>query len=188
MSHPLRVFPLGTSAHIYQRALNGGRVFEEAPDFQAFLDLVHTHTVATGVQVHGFGVLHTHYHLLATPSSGEAIPRAMQRIDAGYSRYFNRKHARHGTIWGGRYKAKVIDDERYWLTALRYIEQNPVAAGIVRRPAEYAWTSYRVHALGEASWLSSHIVYDTLGATPEERQEKYRLASAAGVPLDFELP
>jgi putative transposase len=188
MSHPIRIFPAGTSAHIYQRALNGDHVFAEPIDFEAFLDLVRTHTSATGVDVHGFGVLNTHYHLLATPSTKDAIPNAMQRIDAGYSRYFNRKHRRRGTIWGGRYKAKVIEDERYWLTVLRYIEQNPVAAGLVRRPDDYVWTSYRVHAHGVSSWLSSHQVYDGLGGTPHERQEKYRLATAEGVPLDFELP
>ncbi|HZP48563.1 MAG TPA: transposase [Vicinamibacterales bacterium] len=188
MPHPRRVFPAGTSAHIYQRALNGGVVFADTDDFGTFLAFVREYTVDTAVRVHGFGVMNTHYHLLATPDAADAIPRAMQRIDGAYTKYFNKKHARSGTIWGGRYKAKIIEDDRYWLTALRYIELNPVAAGIVDGAAEYRWSSFLAHAAGASTWLASHPIYDALGSTPEERQAKYRLACACGVPQEFELP
>lgn len=188
MSRPHRHFPVGTTAHIYQRGSNGAAVFADPTDFLVFLDLVREHTRATGVRIHAFGVLNTHYHLLATPDKPDAISQAMHRIDGAYARHFNRTRSRYGPVWSGRYRAKVIHSERYWLTVLRYIELNPVAAGIVECAGNYPWSSFRVHATGEATWLADHPVYDALGATAEERQAKYRLACASGVPANFALP
>jgi REP-associated tyrosine transposase len=189
MPHPRRVFVAGVSAHIYHRAHNCTSIFGGSDDFATFIHLVHENTMATDVSVHGFAVMNTHYHLLVTPNSTTGLPRAMKKIHGGYVRYFNRKHNRLGTAWNGRYKARAIKDERYWLTCLRYIEQNPVSAGIVTNPDEYEWSSYRIHALGETStWIVSHPVYDALAVTPLERQMKYREICADGLPLDFELP
>jgi putative transposase len=184
--HPRRLFIPGFSAHVFQRALNGARVFEDEEDFAVFVDLVGTRTKDHHVAVHGYCILNTHYHLLVTPSTRDGVSRAMQRIEGAYVRHFNRKHARFGTVWAGRFKSKVIEDERYWLTAMRYIEQNPVAAGLSRTPADYRWSSYTWHAHGVGpEWLAGHPVYDGLGSTPAERQEKYRLLDRS-VPLEFE--
>ena len=123
-----------------------------------------------------------HYHLIVTPADAGALPRMMQALGVRYVLYFNRKYTRVGTLWCGRYRGLPIEDEKYWLTCLRYVEQNPVRAGIVEAPEMYAWTSYRVHAFGaESDWLEPHSVYLSLGRNPKERQIAYRALCAAQV-------
>ncbi|MBL4585016.1 MAG: hypothetical protein JKX83_10420 [Pseudomonadales bacterium] len=88
----------------------------------------------------------------------------------------NHTYQRTGTLWEGRYKATLIDSERYLLTCYRYIELNPVRAeGMVDHLSKYPWSSYRYNAIGEPNPLvSPHPEYLTLGKTPEERQGAYR--------------
>ena len=186
MAHPRRVFVPGVSWHVRQRGHNCETVFHDRDDFTAFIDLVREQTQAADVSVHGLSVLNTHYHLLVTPNTPRALATAMQTIDGGYSRYYNRRRNRLGTIWNGRYKAKAIEDERYWLTCLRYVDQNPVEAGIVSNPEDYEWSSYRVHIGQEKStWIVSHPVFDALGDTDFERHMKYRILCADGIPRDY---
>jgi putative transposase len=134
------------------------------------------------VDVHAFVLMTTHFHLLVTPQYERALARFMQRVNGQYARYFNRQHGRIGTLWNGRYRGIHIWDERYLLTCLRYIEQNPVRAQIVLRPELYPWSSYRVHAAGEpCDWLVLHDCYLRLGPTPAARQTAYR--AICGIPL-----
>jgi putative transposase len=124
----------------------------------------------------------THTHFQLTPRTAEGTSEAMKELGAAYVVHFNRKYQRVGTLWTGRYKAKPIKDERYWLTCLRYIELNPVRAGLVMLPEQYQWSSYRVHALGEPTdWLVSHPILDALGANPAERQAAYRAICATAL-------
>jgi REP-associated tyrosine transposase len=128
----------------------------------------------------------THTHLLLTPSTEHGTAKAMQQLGVRYVMYFNRKYARVGTLWTGRYAAKAIDDERYWLTCLRYIEQNPVRAGLVVQPEQYRWSSYRAHVMGQRSeWLMSHPVFDALGADTARRHAAYKAICA--IPMSTEL-
>jgi putative transposase len=106
----------------------------------------------------------------------------MKQLDGRYARYFNRTYPRTGTLWNGKYRRFLIDGERYWLTCLRYIEQNPVKAGIVVAAEEYRWSSYSAHAFGNGpEWLTYHLVYQALGSTPERRRAAYR--TLCGTPL-----
>src|SRR5512132_381357 len=89
-----------------------------------------------------------HVHLLVTPSRRASLPRAMQSIGRMYVGYFNRTYARTGTLWEGRYKAAIVDDEAYVLTRMRYIELNPVRAAMVPYPTDYRWSSYHANACG----------------------------------------
>jgi putative transposase len=182
MGRPLRVFVEGLSLHVFNRGLNHLALFDEEGDYEEFLETVKCATASEGVAVHGFVLMTTHYHLQVTPKDKSALPRAMQRIDGGYVRYFNRKHERQGTVWNGRYKAILIEDQNYWLTCLRYTDQNPVRAHMVRSAEAYPWSSYRAHALGDGcSWLEEHHCYRALGSTHGERQAAYR--AICGVPL-----
>jgi putative transposase len=170
-----RVYVPGLSVHVFQRGHNRAAIFHESRDYQQFLTLVCSAARHNGLDVHGFALMTNHYHLVTTPQSKSALPRAMKQIDGDYVRYYNRKHGRLGTLWGGRYQAKLIDDERYWLTCLRYVEWNPVEAGIVAAAEDYRWSSYRVHAAGaDNGWLVPHPLYQGLGSTPAERQAAYR--------------
>ena len=132
--------------------------------------------------MHGYALMTNHTHLLVTPTTTRGTARAMQQLSVRYVMYFNRKYQRVGTLWTGRYRAKHIGEQRYWLTCLRYIEQNPVRAGLVVQPEQYRWSSYRAHAFDSTlDWLESHPVFDGLGATIEARQAAYRAICATPV-------
>lgn len=116
-----------------------------------------------------------HVHILATPESETALPKTMQSIGRRYVQYFNHSYDRTGTLWEGRYKATLIDSEQYLLTCMRYIELNPVRAGMVDHPGDYPWSSYHANAQGKAdALLSCHSLYRRLGRDDGERQAAYR--------------
>ncbi len=163
------------SLHVIQRGNNRMTIFEDDADFELFVTLLKSSMQRYEVMVHGFALMSTHYHLVLTPPDKKRFGAAMKLLDGQYVRYFNRKNDRIGTVWNGRPNGIGLHDSVYWLTCLRYIELNPVAAGLVDRPEAYPWSSYIVHAFGDVtSWLAPHPNYDSLGATAAERQSKYR--------------
>jgi len=176
---PRRIYVPGLSAHVFQRGHNRCTVFDAPRDYDHFLDLVRHSALRYRTKVHAYALMTNHYHLIATPTGADGLPKTMKAIDCGYTKYYNRKHGRMGTLWNARYRAKLIQDESYWLTCLKYVENNPVSAGIVSAPAQYRWSSFRVHAYGAFNdWLELHQVYLQLGATPAERQQAYRAICA----------
>jgi putative transposase len=99
----------------------------------------------------------------------------MKELGERYSQYFNGQYSRTGTPWDGRYRAYVIENERYLLTCLRYVELNPVRAGMVLRPEDYPWSSYAVHAMEKSlEWIRPHAVFAALGRSGAERAAVYR--------------
>ena len=130
----------------------------------------------SGMDVQCMPMLMTnHVHLLVTPSDVEALSRCMQHIGRRYVQYFNVSYRRTGTLWEGRYKASLVDAESYLLTCYRYIELNPVRAGMVRKPGEYAWSSHRANALGRVdSAVTPHPLFLQLGSSDDERHRNYR--------------
>jgi len=175
MPRPLRLYVEGLSVHVMHRGINGMQIFDDDDDHAVFLRLVRYGTSIERTDVHGFALMKNHYHLQATPRDALALSCAIKRIHTDYSRYYNRKHQRTGTIWGHRARTVLIEDERQWMTCLRYIDQNPVRAGVVSRPQDYFWSSYCDHALGEPrSWLMQHPLYLALGASTRARQTAYR--------------
>jgi putative transposase len=106
----------------------------------------------------------------------------MQSLGRSYVRYFNERHHRTGTPWEGRYWASLIADERYWLTCLRYVEMNPVAARMVSCPDAYPWSSYQAHALGRSDpLLTTHPLFLQLGADAASRGAAW--SSICGQPI-----
>lgn len=99
----------------------------------------------------------------------------MKNLNQNYVQDFNRANHRTGTLWEGRFKSSVVDSMRYLFTLHRYIESNPVRAGLVRTPAEYEWSSYRANAEGErVEWLTAHAMYTSLAEDADERRRLYR--------------
>jgi putative transposase len=180
-----RDFVPGVSVHLMQRGLNRMVVFHDAADHMSFLAKLHHSLCHHDVEPHGFALMDNHFHLIVTPGERLAIPRLMKEVATRYANYYNRRYARIGSPWNGRYKPKVIGDETYWLTCLMYVEQNPVRAKITATPDEYRWSSYAVHAWGQGPpWLVPHRVYLGLGRTPRERQETYRRMCSAALGED----
>ena len=159
-----------------QRGNNRSAIFSTPVDYEVFLDLARTVAGQRQVAVHAYALMTNHYHLLVTPETSDGIPRMMKALNGRYVRYYNRRYQRVGTLWNGRYRGISIGDERYWLTCLRYIEQNPARAGITEDLASYPWSSYRIHATESTAptWLMTHPIYAGLGTTDAERQLAYR--------------
>ena len=162
-------------------------VFHDAADYMSLLATLHHAVVRHDVAAHAYAVMENHFHVIATPGHQAAIPRMMKEVGLRYATYYNRRYDRIGTLWNGRYRSKIIGDETYWLTCLRYVEQNPVRARIVATPDDYRWSSYAAHAWGHSpEWLAPHPVYLGLGVTAQERQATYRKICSA-VLADDEL-
>ncbi len=133
--------------------------------------------------VHGFVLMTNHVHLLVTPTSADGASQLLQSLGRYYVRYINSTCQRTGTLWEGRFKASLVDSERYFLTVSRYIELNPVRACMVESPAAYPWSSYRMNALGkDIHLLTPHPVYLALGPSAAERQIAYQSLFTSHIP------
>ena len=187
MPRPLRIYIPDISVHVFERGINHAAIVKDERDNERLLQLIIRATDRRGVGVHAYALMTTHYHMVVTPPAEGVLAKAMQEIGLRYTRYFNRKYGRIGTVWNERYGAILLEDERYWYNCFRYVELNPSAAHMVWTPEAYRWSSYRVHALGEScEWLTPHPLYLALGQTPEVRQAAYRAMCA--IPLtDAEL-
>jgi putative transposase len=129
-----------------------------------------------------------HIHLLATPTYDDSISKTFQSAGRKYVQYFNFTHERTGTLWEGRYRATVVDTEQYLLKLMRYIEMNPVRAGMVEQPRQYIWSSHRRYAYAEddlnLNWLIEHDQYLHLARDPSERRAAYRALFKAELAAD----
>jgi putative transposase len=169
-----RLFAADQPQHIIQRGNNRQAIFHDDADCQRYLgmlsDAIHEH----GLHLHAYCLMPNHVHLLATPKAEQSIALVMQALGRRYVRYFNARTKRTGTLWEGRYRSTIIDSEAYFLTCSRYIEMNPMRAGLVDTPAAYPWSSYSHHAgLTHNILITDHPLYWALGNTPFERQGAY---------------
>jgi putative transposase len=170
-----RICPPEICVHVIRRGNNRTPIFSDDADRELFLALLEVTSTRRNVDIHAYALMTTHYHLMVTPRRELALPHMMRDLGREYVRRYNRKHGRIGTLWTGSYRSIPIHDERYWLTCLRYVEQNPVRAQMVSTPGDYQWSSFWFHGLGKPhGWLTPHPVYEGLGGTPEDRQTAYR--------------
>ena len=175
MTRLKRYCPAGLPVHIIQRGNNRGDCFYEDADKGIYFLHLKEAAAAFDVRVHAWVFMSNHVHLLVTPAQPDSVSRMMQSIDREYVRYFNRKYSRTGALWNGRFKSCLVQSERYLLLCQRYIELNPVRAGIVNHPAAFHWSTYNTNALGvRSSLLRPHDAYLSLGKTKEERLAAYR--------------
>ena len=161
--------------HIVQRGNNRTQTFIDENDYRVFRALLQLTRRKAGCAIHAYVLMRNHVHLLVTPATKHSPARLMQGLGRWYVRYFNERHGRTGTLWEGRYRSTLIDSERYFLACSRYIELNPVRAGVVADTADFAWSSFRGNALGACDYLlTPHETYRALGATSAARQAAYR--------------
>jgi len=170
-------FP-GAVLHVVQRGNNRAPVFIVADDRRNFVDDLLAAARKHDVAIHAYVLMSNHIHLLATPGSAAGIPRTMQTAGRRYVARFNRTHSRTGTLWEGRYKATLVDTDRYFFACMRYIECNPVRASIVGKPEDYRWSSHQANAFGaEDPLVTFHPLYTWLGATRNAQSSAYRRMS-----------
>ncbi|MEO8137092.1 MAG: transposase [Betaproteobacteria bacterium] len=165
----------GLPQHVVQRGNNRGACFFADDDYRRYLDWLRKGAGDHGVAVHAYVLMTNHVHLLATPAKPGALATMMQSLGRRYVRYVNHAYQRTGSLWEGRYRAGAVDSDDYLLRVYRYIELNPVRAGMVGDPGEYRWSSYTINSGAKASdWLKPHVGYLALGRGSTERADAYR--------------
>ncbi len=170
-----RYFVEGQPQHLIQRGNNREPIFAGDDDYAFYLECVQEAAARHGCAIHAYVLMTNHVHLLATPETEQSLPKTLQSVGRRYVQYFNYRYERTGTLWEGRYRATLIDSERYLLTCMRYIELNPVRAGMVTHPGAYPHSSYQYNARGEENPLvSPHLLYRRLDRNTDIRRSVYR--------------
>lgn len=180
--------------HIVHRGNNRLPCFRKEGDYLVYLALLKQASEKFACSVHAYCLMGNHVHLLVTPGDTSSCGAMMHGVAQRYAHYFNSSTERTGTLWEGRYRSCVVESARYVLACYRYIELNPVRAGIVSHPEAYAWSSYacnsgarsdllvtphaEVEALGRSAYVA--LVAESLGAT---ELSAIREATNGGFPL-----
>lgn len=161
--------------HIMHRGNNRQKIFENKGDMSRILSDIAKSLIKADCQLHAYVIMTNHLHLLVTPKDKHQLAVFMQSMTNRYVRYFNSSRERTGTIWEGRFKSCLVDSDHYLFTLYKYIEMNPIKAGLVSDPKEYPWSSYHHNALGAVDPLiSEHPLYLDLAATKGERAAHYQ--------------
>lgn len=182
MARQPRIDLPGLPQHIVQRGNNRGACFFDDADRYRYLNLLRDSAGASGVAIHAYVLMTNHVHLLLTPNLAGAVSAVMQAVGRRYVQGINAVRNRTGTLFDGRFKASLVQTDRYLLCCYRYIELNPVRAGLAADPAGYRWSSYRGNALGEPDpLLTPHPSFVELGDTLPHRQQLYRAFVAEGI-------
>jgi putative transposase len=161
--------------HLIQRGNNRQDCFFADEDYRFYLDCLAEYAGATGCRIHAYVLMTNHVHLLVSADQASAPGALMKALGQRYVQHVNRKYARSGTLWEGRYRSCPTQEETYLLVCHRYIELNPVRAGMVGHPADYRWSSHRANAHGVANpVIRPHQIYAALGPDAAARQAAYR--------------
>ncbi|WP_343622815.1 REP-associated tyrosine transposase [Roseateles puraquae] len=169
--------------HIILRGNNRQAIFFSDLDRQHLLNILAEVSVVNKVALHAYVLMDNHFHLLATPPSADALSRMMQALGRRYVGWFNARHQRSGTLWEGRFRAGLIEGERHLLACMRYVELNPVRAGLCPQPQDWPWSSARHHlGLERLGVITEHPLYWSLGNTPFDREHAWREFMDQGVP------
>lgn len=191
MARLARVVAPGLPHHITQRGNRRQSTFFHESDYQLYLDLALEWSQTHGMQIWSYCLMPNHVHLIAIPDKAESLGEAIGEIHRRYSRAINFRMGWRGHLWQGRFHSFPMD-ENYLLATARYIELNPVKAGLAKAPRDYPWSSAR-HYLGEyndpllATSPLGHLIEDWgefLSSTDEDwRHENIRRAERSGRPL-----
>ncbi|MBE0477883.1 transposase [Candidatus Aerophobetes bacterium] len=162
--------------HIIQRGHNRDVVFTSDEDYLYYLKNLKGLKQDLGCKVYAFCLMTNHYHLIVNPGKeAQNLALLMKHLSGRQTRYVNKVKKRRGTLWEGRYKSSPIREDEYLLACCRYVELNPVRAGMVDEPTKYKWSSYR-HKVGleNLEWLDLDPCYNSLGLTEDERRKRYK--------------
>jgi putative transposase len=165
----------GMVQHVIQRGTDRCAIFAADADYRFFYECLRTACEKYGCSVHAYAFMTNHVHLVMTPATASAVGHVMQTVCRRYVRRFNDIHQRTGALCQGRYKATVVDTEQYLFACHRYIELNPVRAGLVADPGRYHWSSHRANGFGATDPLIvPHERYLALGSDARAREAAYR--------------
>jgi putative transposase len=179
MARPLRLEFPGATYHVTSRGDRREAIYRDDADRSAHLQVIAAAMDRFDAQVLAYCLMGNHYHLVVHTRQAN-LSRLMRQINGVYTQAFNRQHGLVGHLFQGRFKAIVVDCDAYLMSLCRYVERNPVAAGLAAAPSDWGWSSYRAHA-GRADappWLNTQALYaHLLGRPPSNAAES---AQAAG--------
>ena len=175
MPRRARLAVAGIPWHIIQRGNNRGACFFHEEDYRFYLEQLGTQARKFGCLVHAYCLMTNHVHLLVTPREKDSASLLMKDLGQRYVQFINRMYQRTGTLWDGRFKSCLTQEEQSVLACYRYIELNPVRAGMVPHPRDYPWSSYGCNGAGDPNMLiTPHLQYLGLSSNSEERLNNYR--------------
>ncbi|NYE61340.1 putative transposase [Duganella sp. 1224] len=174
MPRQSRVVLPAVPLHVIQRGHDRQRCFFMDDDYVVYRQWLHEAAVLAETHVHAYVLMSNHVHLLMSVADAAGLAGMMKELAQRYAQYLNYRHGTSGTVWDGRYKSCLVQTEGYLLTCQRYIEMNPVRAGMVRFPGNYKWSSYRCNAEGRHDEVvTPHSVYERLGTGASARRQAY---------------
>jgi putative transposase len=175
MPRQARLVVPNVALHVVQRGHDRRNCFRHDSDYLVYLSNLRDLSANTGCELHAYCLMTNHVHLLLTPRSPEGCALLMRSLGQRYVQYFNRRYARRGTLWEGRFRSCLVDSAPYVIACHRYIELNPVRAGMVVSPSAYKWSSYAGN-VGQVpnGLLTPHTEYLGLASDPTRRYAAYR--------------
>ena len=182
--------------HVTQRGNNREWVFLDDEDKTFYLSALERYSKKYNLRLWAYCLMNNHVHLLAVPDEPDSLAKSIGTTNLVYSQYFNRKQKRSGRIWQNRFFSCTVDCDSYLWTVARYIERNPVRAGMVDHPLAYRWSSARASVEGRgnsalriADWLEAaeRESYATFLSRPDYDAETIRQATTTGRPLGTDL-
>jgi putative transposase len=168
------IFP-DVALHLVQRGVNRQPCFFTEAHYEHYLRLLAVTAPQYGCSIHAYCLMTNHVHLLLTPHQHGACARVMKQVNQCYVQRLNKSAGRSGTLWEGRFHTSMVASDHYALACYRYIELNPVRAGMAAHPQDYRWSSYRSNADGRFDPIvSEHSSYLALSEAAESRRSAYR--------------
>jgi len=173
----------GLPLHVVQRGINRQPCFFSHADYVVYLRFLQMSAMEFACSVHAYCLMTNHVHLLLTPAKADACARLMKKLGQCYVQHVNSNLKRTGTLWEGRFRSCMVRSDAYVLACYRYIELNPVRAGMVAAPAEYRWSSYCVNAEGVVDGLiTPHAAYHALSTDAAKRRGAYKTLCQSAPP------
>lgn len=173
MGRPWREEYKGGIYHVIARGNNKEYIFKESIDKGYFIKQLKECTTVMGYKVYGYVLMDNHYHIIIQ-TLDKKLQEIMHQINNKYSKYFNGKYKRVGHVFQGRYKAVLVQDERYMLKLLRYVHQNPVRAGLCKLVEDYRWSSDIYYRKSINSFVNTKVIYEMVDKDTKSAVQKYK--------------
>jgi len=176
MARPLRIDQEDTFYHVLNRGNEKRAIFRDALDYEGFLARLGRCSERFSLGVYAYVLMGNHYHLLVRTREAN-LSAAIQWLGVSYSTWHNARHQRSGHLFQGRFKSFLIAEDPYLRRLLLYIHRNPLRAGLVRRLADYRWSSYRSLAYGRGGpeWFDRRLAYKRFGMNGKSFRDAVRL-------------
>lgn len=188
VARPLRIEYPGAFYHVTTRGNEKKDIFKSRRDREKFLSYLESATERYGAVIHAYCLMSNHYHLIVETPLGN-LSQIMKHINSSYTTYYNVKRKRAGHLLQGRYKAIVVEADAYAMELSRYLHLNPVRAGMVKKPEDYPWMSYRYYTADTAPhWLTTSFILNYFGNKEATSKEKYREFVDNLINLEYSTP